>query len=174
MIGDLAKLQWKSILTWTESTGLLFLVEGKQRREKPRDYPVFLSKSLLTMQQGWGSQAEHAVLFEETEIVVQERLRNLKAVRWSSGKVRAVQKKIALGISSGSPSVFADLTQAWSQTPGSWGKVTRNPRAGRCSSSYQPEWRAHVAHWECSVEMVEGPHLCTRVKIVIKTTADPP
>lgn len=71
------------------------------------------------MEQGEGSQAEHVVLFEETEIVAQERLRSLKAVRWSSGKVRAVQKKIALGISSGSPSVFADLTQAWRQTPGS-------------------------------------------------------
>lgn len=55
------------------------------------------------MEQGRGSQAEHVGLFEETEIIVQERLRNLKAVRWSSGKVRAMHKKIALGISSGSP-----------------------------------------------------------------------
>lgn len=49
-------------------------------------------QSVLTMEQGGGSQAEHVVLFEETEIVVREWLRNLKAVRWSPGKVSCAEK----------------------------------------------------------------------------------
>lgn len=53
------------------------------------------------MEQGGRSQAEHVVLFEETEIVVQERLRNLKAVRWSPGKVSCAEKNCSRSLLKG-------------------------------------------------------------------------
>lgn len=136
---------------------------------------------VLTMEQGRGSQAEHIGLAElKRQLLCRsgeaEASGSSGVESWKGGS-HTGKKKIALGISSKSPWVFADLSHVWDQTPGDWERgpgiyelTGSQSRDDMLFSSCHPEWRAHVAHWECPVELVKEPHLCTEVKIVVKTT----